>query len=597
MPGRVDADPSRSMGARPAEPSESPLLAPFAPQELLVRFDTAQLGVAPDAGVEQAVSGVGGFVAESLDEATPGLRRVVLDEGVTVEQAIAELEGRGDVLYAEPNYLIRAAGVPNDSRMGQLWGLHNTGQRVQGVTGTPDADIDAPEAWNITTGSSAVTVAVLDTGVAGDHPDLAPNMWVNGLEIAGNGVDDDGNGFVDDRAGWDFVAGDNDPSDEQGHGTHVAGTIGARGGNDTAGNGPTDIAGVAWHVQLMPVRVLDHAGNGTYAALIEGIEYARRNGARIGNLSLSGWEFSQALYDTMAAASDVTWVVAAGNDDAKNVDDFWAVYPCNFDLANVVCVAATNQRDRLAGFSNYGPVSVDVAAPGVNTFSAAAYSRVFFDDFETSSGGWVTGGTPDTWARTTSVPLGAQGTWLTDSPDGRYPDSSDNWARTPALDLTGRHHCAVKFYALTDTESWFDFFYVEAATSPTGPWIELGRWSGFLDGAFDTRLPASFDGAPAAYVRIRLNPDDIYDGDGLYIDDFAVECSGLYSAASFHHLSGTSMATPHVSGVAALVLARHPNFGTAELRAKLLSSVDTKPWLTGKVVTGGRINAHKAVTG
>ena len=602
VPTAVEAqsDPSRPPAAErqgrpepaPGEPARGPA---FVPGELLVRFDTSQPAVAGDDGMQRTVSAVGGRVVQTLDAAAPGLRRVALDPNVTVEQARAALEQRGDVIYAEPNYVMRAAGLPNDSRFPELWGLHNTGQRVQGVTGTVDADIDAPEAWNVTTGSSAVTVAVLDSGVAYDHPDLAPNMWANTREVAGNRVDDDRNGFVDDTRGWDFVAGDNNPTDEQGHGTHVAGTIGARGGNDAAGAGATDIVGVAWNVKIMPIRVLDTDGNGNYADLIAGIDYARRNGARIGNLSLSGWDYSQALYDAMKGAGNVTWVVAAANDYGKNVDDWWLIFPCNFDLANIICVAATDQRDQLADFSNYGPVSVDVAAPGVSTLSTRAYTQVFFDNFETANARWSFGGTPNTWGRTTAVPLGATGTWLTDSPNGNYPNSSDNWARVGPLDLAGRRSCAVKFYGLTDTESWYDFFYIEVAKSANGPWTEIGRASGFLDGPFDARMPASFDGARTVYARIRLNPDNQYDGDGIYVDNLAVECVGGYPADSFQYLNGTSMATPHVSGVAALVLARYPGYTTAQLRDRLLTSVDAKPALAGKVATGGRINAFKAV--
>jgi subtilisin family serine protease len=560
--------------------------------EVLVRFKGRGLDTPA-----RTVAGVGGRVAQSLERSVPGLRRVVLDDDVTVSAAIAELEARDDVLYAEPNYVVRAAALPGDSLLGELWSLHNTGQRVRGVAGAADADIDAPEAWNVTTGSTAVTVAVLDSGVAYDHPDLAPNMWVNAGEIAGNGVDDDRNGFVDDRRGWDFASDDADPADEQGHGTHVAGTIGARGGNDTAGAGTTDIAGVAWNVRLMPLRVLDQAGEGSYADLIAGIDYARQNGAQIANLSLGARYDSQALRDAMAAGTGVLWVVAAGNDSADL--GIAEQYPCKFDIANLVCVAASDSRDRLAGFSNYGRTSVDVAAPGVSTLSASPYSQVFLEDFETPiAGRWVTGGSPDTWARTTEVPAGAAGTWLTDSPHGPYPNASENWARTQALDLSGTRDCLVRFHAVLDIESFFDFLRVEAATTSTGPWTEMTTLTGFWpvpDEPIEARLPDGFDGVPAAHLRFRLNPDDQFDGDGAYLDNVSLLCGGVYSAGSFEYLSGTSMATPHVTGVAALVKARNPGFSTSQLRSRLLASTDKKTSLAGKVATGGRINAHKAV--
>ena len=601
------AVPAAASGDRAREPGRAPYASAVTarrpdtvPGEVLVRFDPGRSDARSSLAVGRLLPDVGGRVSQDLDRAAPGLRRVVLDRGVSVPAAIARLEARDDVAYAEPNYVVRAAASPNDSRIGELWGLDNTGQRVQGVAGRADADIDAPEAWNLTTGSAGVTVAVLDSGVAADHPDLAPNLWVNPDEVAGNGVDDDGNGYVDDRRGWDFVADDSDPSDEQGHGTHVAGTIGAKGDNDTAGGGSTDVVGVAWNVRLMPVRVLDHDGEGSYADLIAGIDYARQNGAQIGNLSLGARWVSQALYDAFAAAPGVTWVVAAGNDGSDL--SFATQFPCEFDLANIVCVAASDQNDRIASFSNYGSAAVDVAAPGVSTLSTSSHTRVYFESFETSiSGRWVTGGTPNTWGRTTSVPAaGATGTWLTDSPTGFYPNGSDNWARTTAIDLRGKRSCILGFRAVFDIESWFDFLRVEVATSSTGPWTEIQRLSGYWpapDELIEAHLPAGFDGAPAAYLRFRLNPDDQYDGDGAYLDDVTLSCSGIYSSGSYQYLSGTSMATPHVSGVAALVKARTPGLTTAQLRARLLAGVDKKTSLTGKVATGGRINAYRAVTG
>jgi subtilisin family serine protease len=583
----------------PPDGRSKPVGADRVPGELLVRFDTARAGARAESA-RHAVATVGGRVARNFDRVAPGLQRVVLDEGVDVEDAAAELQARGDVMYAEPNYRIHAAGTPNDSRFGEQYGLHNTGQSVRGVAGTADADIDAPEAWNVTTGSSNVVVAVMDTGVAYDQPDLAPNMWVNTREVGGNGIDDDGNGYVDDRLGWDAVDGDPDPRDEQGHGTHVAGTIGARGNNDAAGAGTTDISGVAWNVRLMPIRVLDEVGMGTNVDLIEAIDYARANGARIANLSLSSWNFSAALRDVIEASPNITFVVAAGNDGAE-LTDAAVTFPCVLPSPNIVCVAATDNRDRLASFSNYGAASVDLAAPGVNVLSTKAYTRVFSDNFEVASSKWTFGGTPNTWARTTDLPFGVEhgGTWLTDSPNGNYPTGTDNWARTSAINLAGHRDCAAQFHAYVQTESWFgDFVAIEAANTPNGPWVQAGTaFNGFAESDFDQRIPQEFAGDSQVYVRIHLHEDGEFDtGDGVFVDDFAVNCAGRYTAASYEYLSGTSMATPHVSGVAALVLARNPTYSTAQIKGRLLASTDAKPSLANKTVSGGRINAFKAVS-
>jgi subtilisin family serine protease len=586
--------PSASAGAATAAQPEPE----FVEGEVLVRFDTSRLGVKAAATETRAVEAAGGRVAEHYDAVAPGLQRVELDDGVSVQAAVAQLNARDDVLYAEPNYLVYADGVPNDSRFGDEWAMHNTGQTVNGIAGTPDADIDAPEAWNVTTGSSDVVVAVIDSGVAYDHPDLAPNMWVNTDEIAGNGIDDDRNGKVDDRRGWDWVDDDNDPTDEQGHGTHVAGTIGARGNNDTAGGGTTDVAGVAWNVKLMPLRVLDEEGVGSNADLISAVNYANFNGAQIANMSLGGRWPNQVMFDAMAAAPGVTFVVAAGNDGADL--EFADQYPCEYDLPNIVCVANTDQNDELARFSNYGALSVDIAAPGTNILSTSRFSRAYFEDFESPlSGRWVTGGTPNTWARTTAVPQGT-GNWLTDSPGGNYVNNADNWARTNAINLSGRRDCIVEFRAWIDIlDSNFDFLRVETATNNAGPWTQILELSvPHPDaGAIVGHMPDDTDNSSNVFLRFRFDADEEFTGDGVYLDDVAVKCSGKYGADSYETLSGTSMATPHVSGVAALIKARNPGFTTAQVKAKLLNSVDTKASLRDVIGTGGRINAFKAVSG
>jgi len=182
---------------------------------------------------------------------TIGVQHLKLPKELTVEEALEIYKNDPDVEYAEPNYYRYITATPNDTNFGRLWGLHNTGQNVNGTSGTADADIDAPEAWDITTGSSDVVVAVIDSGADYNHPDLSANIWTNPDEIAGNGIDDDGNGYIDDIRGWDFVDDDNDPVDSNNHGTHVAGTIAA------VGNNSTGVTGVCWSAKVMILR----AGN------------------------------------------------------------------------------------------------------------------------------------------------------------------------------------------------------------------------------------------------------------------------------------------------------------------------------------------------
>ena len=236
-----------------------------------------------------------------------------------VAAAIRALERNPDVLYAEPNFRLSAddhAGTPNDPSLHSLWGLNNFGQVVAGVAGTPDADIDAKEAWAVETGSDDVVVGVIDTGVDFGHPDLAPSMWINaGEDCAGcrsNGIDDDGNGYVDDWRGWDFVNDDNNPFDDNGHGTHAAGTIGA------AGNNGLGISGVNWNVSLMALKFLSASGTGSTADAVSAILYASAEGADVTNNSWGGEDYSHALHDAVAAAdaSGSLFVAAAGNSFA-----------------------------------------------------------------------------------------------------------------------------------------------------------------------------------------------------------------------------------------------------------------------------------------
>jgi subtilisin family serine protease len=287
-----------------------------------------------------------------------GLEVVDPPAGVSAAVAAAALEREPQVLYAEPDVPRVALAVPDDRFFALQWALRNTGQTVDGTGGTPDADVDATEAWDLTTGSGAVTVAVIDSGMTLSHPDLAPNRFVNPGEAQGRtGVDDDGNGLVDDVGGYDFVEGDGTPQDVDGHGTHVAGTLGARGGDGVG------VAGVTWGSRLLPLRVLDGAGGGTASDAIRAYGYAARAGARVANLSFGGPTPSRAERDALAAAPNVLFVAAAGNDGEDN--DVVGSYPCEYELANVVCVAASDRDDRLAPFSNHGATSVDLAAPGV----------------------------------------------------------------------------------------------------------------------------------------------------------------------------------------------------------------------------------------
>ncbi|MEG4845615.1 S8 family serine peptidase [Microcoleus sp. F10-C6] len=264
------------------------------------------------------------------------------------------------------NYFKSINAIPNDTLFSALWGLNNTGTSG----GTADADIDAPQAWDIQTGSSNVVVAVIDSGVDYNHEDLAANIWNNSGEIAGNGIDDDGNGYRDDVRGYDFSNNDSNPMDDNGHGSHVAGTIGAVGNNNLG------VAGVNHTVRIMPLKFLSASGTGSVANSARAIRYATDKGADVINYSAGGYApsgfdpLSDVEYDAISDANDagVLFIAAAGNESNNN--DSNPVYPANFNLPNVISVAATDRNDLLASFSNFGSVTVDLGAPGVDILSS-----------------------------------------------------------------------------------------------------------------------------------------------------------------------------------------------------------------------------------
>lgn len=301
-----------------------------------------------------------------------------LRNGDTVEKAIERLSGQADVAYAEPNYKIQlddpqptkwdAAGtpgkaadpdVPNDLDP-RLWGINNTGQDG----GKAGEDVGAAAAWHTEKGKPASQggplIAVIDTGLDYTHPDLAANVWTNPHEIPGNGKDDDNDGIIDDVHGANIIKKDGNPMDDNEHGTHVSGTIGA------VGNNRQGIVGVNWNASIAGVKFLDANGSGSYADAVDAVLYATRIGARVTSNSWGGGGFSQALYDAFKA-SPALHIAAAGNEGANS--DTTPSYPGGFDLPNIVSVAAMDRNGHLADFSNYGAKSVDVAAPGVDVYS------------------------------------------------------------------------------------------------------------------------------------------------------------------------------------------------------------------------------------
>jgi subtilisin family serine protease len=391
----------------------------------------------PNAQIQDRSRLVTGLLTLSKQPAGLGALSVEA-KAAALQKWITDLKASGQFEYVEPNYIRRPHLAPNDLRFvdGTLWSLNNFGQNG-GIAG---ADIAAPRAWDLTTGSTNVIVGVIDTGIRYTHKDLAAQMWHNPTEIPGNGIDDDNDGFVDNVFGIDPFANDGDPNDdlgpgEVGHGTHVSGTIGA------AANDGNPHVGIAWNVQLMALRGGDEVSGLPDSATIRCMDFAANHGVKIINASWGGYGFDQALFDAINSLRQkgILFIASAGNDNNDN--DSNPTYPASFKLDNIISVAATDRRDLIAGFSNFGKTSVHLGAPGVEIFST---------------------------------------------------------------------------YFNSDTDYTF--------------------------------------------------------------------------------LQGTSMAAPHVTGVAALVAAYLPGASYSEIRSRILEGVDPIPSLASKTVTGGRLNAFKALT-
>lgn len=337
--------------------SHKAALPTFVPGELLVKFKPT----VEKSKKDKIHAEIDAEILSSIPEL--GVERIKSRRGESTETLLKKYKQRAEIEYAEPNGIVRSHATPNDPRFSEQDALHNTGQNG----GTADADIDAPEAWNLQTGSGGVVVASIDSGVDYNHPDLAANIWSNPAEIPGNAIDDDNNGYIDDTRGWNFVGRSNDPMDDHGHGSHTAGSIAA------VGNNGIGVSGVSWQARIIPLKILDNTGSGTFSNAAQAIIYAANMGARVANNSW-GCNSAEGACESLtienaiklAQQKNMLTVFAAGNENSNN--DVHHSYPCDTPVSNVLCIGATDHNDQRAiyssGGSNYGLRSVDLAAPG-----------------------------------------------------------------------------------------------------------------------------------------------------------------------------------------------------------------------------------------
>ena len=608
---------------------------------------------------------------------------VVRVEGRSVQQAIRDLEDDPDVAYATPDRIVHPMAYEDEARFGELWGLHNVGQEILGETGVADKDVDAPEAAGASDGGENIVVAVIDDGVDFGHPDLQGRAWTNPGETPNNNIDDDNNGYIDDVNGFDFANDDNTVHDtlQDFHGTHVAGTI-------AASANTTDVVGVAPNVEIMAVKFLGGPFTAESTA-IEAIEYASENGAKISNNS---WGFEAPLLtgpDPLRQAienSGMLFVASAGNGGFDGVGDnndtsrWEKAYPASYPSPNILSVAAADNRGNLAEFSNFGPKSVDLTAPGVDVLSTVpsvpARSGLTLSDVGTSGGQALVAGfgmeeigvaPPNQNARnefaadalTTLGHTGSESVLLVDDDassldvppeeaEFAFPDVGDTieQALTSAGATVTRREVGEgdgpSFDELNDYDyvvwatGWafvsgnvFDF---ESPIKKTLTFNDQNALTLYLNDGGNlllTGMDALYLGEETAFVTDTLGlkvQSDYYTGvfegtagafagDSRPLDDrsFAIpffhdivepveanaSSLGNVSTPLGHeeYFSGTSMAAPHATGVAALAAGEFPDLEGNPVALKRLVMATGQPLAStaGRTVTGDMVNANGAV--
>lgn len=581
-----------------------PITAPYLPGQVIVKFKQHRTDIAKADGLAKArrfASAKRGRVRNFLK----GNNSIVLTiaDGASVPNTIAALAFDPDVAYAEPVYPRSSSAITsNDPRRAELWGLDNTGQTVQGVAGTIDADVDALEAFTLSEGAtSTVIVAVIDTGVAYNHPDLQNQLW-DGT----NCVTENGAPLGNCLHGYDFEDGDRNPlPTSDSHGTHIAGIIAAEKNNGVG------ILGIAPHAKIMALKF----GFDT-ATEVQAIDFAIQNGAKVINASYGGPSYSQAEFEAIERfrASGGIFVAAAGNDAGDNDAGGGHNYPSDYTSSAIVGVAATDAHDALANFSSFGATSIDVGAPGVNILSAIADTTPFSETFQTVASpavpvGWTATGDWGTRDSSGSIRL------FGDAANIPYVSSTNTTITSPMINLSTTTQAQIDFLSWCDTvyspspQSGGDYMSLEM-TGDGSTYTELGRWNEatYDNDADSTNTPPVVElyanlasSVLTTQTRFRFrwvtsgsdSPARGYEG--CYVDNITITGISDGSDERYDYYSGTSMASPQVAGLAALLWGYNARLTGPQVKEILLASGDTLSVLTSKTTSGKRVNAHTAL--
>lgn len=595
---------------------------PYVEGEVLVKYKSNKINLSTFSGTAKALKFAKSKSLEKEEDMSKiNTSLLTITDDSTVEEVVAELEADSNVEYAQPNFQYHTTNIEtDDTYKNLLWGLDNTGQFANFTAGIRDKDIDAPEAWSINEGTNEpVIIAIIDLGVAYNHPDLAANMW-----DGANCKDENGNLLGNCLHGYDYEDNDQIPLPATStHGTHIAGTIGAIKNNNKG------IIGVAPNVKIMAIKSAL-----TTEEIIKGINFAKQNGAKVINASWGGAEYDPAIKDAIDQFTGL-FIASAGN--CGDVNTFLlnkcealnqASFPANYDSPNIISVAATDQADNLASFSSYGSTHIDVGAPGTNVYSTVAdFLSIMSEDFDSQI--------PDTWIKTGNWGTKMVAIGMLDLNQGHgkglygdvnnapYASNANSTATSPTYNLSSSTSAAtISFFAKCDTEytvaDWSDYLQLEYSADGVNfsPAVDpvFGfpiRWDeSYLD-SLNNSPPSDTGAAEYYFQNLNIPPQYLTsnfkfqfrwvtnDSDnnhiGCLVDDISIAGYSDGSDEQYGYLSGTSMAAPHVAGLAALILGYKPELSYAEVKDIILNTGDPVASLAGKTFSGRRINAYNAL--